>query len=524
MTTIRTEREAKFEGSGVFDPGALRGLPGVARIREEAAEELDAIYYDTADLRLLTHGITLRRRRGGHDAGWHVKMPKPQAHRGNREIHAPLKAGKAGAVPPELARRLAAFARGGPLTPVAHVRTHRRRHVLLDKKGRPLAEVAQDRVAAQVLGTERLGAAAKQDSADTSTRLTHWFEIEVELEDGGPRLLDAAARRLADAGWYPSPSAHKLDHTLAEELPAARERAGASRRKVRPGSAGEAIMRRLDQQVTALLDLDPGVRADEADAVHGMRTASRRIRNLLRSHRRLLDRDRTEPVVRELAWLSSLLAPARDHEVLADRLPDHMLRLGPEHRAAARRIGKQERERHDTAWRTAVLALDEPRYFALLDALDALRADPPLRRRARKPALAQLSKAAARDHHRLARRIAAAQAAPAGEERDVALHAARKAARRVRHTAETALPYAGKRARRLRKRAKAVQQVLGEHQDAVVARAALPTLAVDAHRAGANTFAYGLLRARQDDLAERAGHALPHAWHKARKRRLTRLT
>jgi CHAD domain-containing protein len=582
MTTIQAEREAKFEGTGVFDPQGLRQLPGVARLREETAEELDAIYYDTADLRLLTHGVTLRRRSGGHDAGWHVKLPKPPSEGGNREIHAPLNAGKAGDVPPELARWLAAYARGGELIPVAHLRTHRRRHLLLDKKDRCLAEVAEDRVAAQVLGTERIGegrpgktsvatqkpgatqkpvagqaeagkseagrpeagtagagkngapksragrtgtgraASAGPDSAGTTTRLTHWNEIEVELEDGGPELLDAAARRLADAGWHPSPSAHKLDHALAEELPAARWRDGGTGARVRPGSAGEAIMSRLDQQVMALLDLDAGVRADEPDAVHRMRTASRRIRNLLRSHRRLLDRTRTDPVAREMSWLTSLLAPARDHEVLATRLPDQARHLGAEHVATAKRIGKQERALHDAEWRTAARALDGARYFALLDALDALRAEPPLRRKARKPAAPQLRKAAERDHRRLARRIAAAATAPAGPERDQALHSARKAARRLRHTAETALPYGGKRARRLRKRSKAVQQVLGNHQDAVVARAALPSLAVAAHRAGANTFGYGLLHARQTELATAAHERLAPAWRKAGKRSLTR--
>jgi CHAD domain-containing protein len=583
MTIIRAEREAKFEGTGVFDPQGLRQLPGVARLREETAEELDAIYYDTADLRLLTHGVTLRRRSGGHDAGWHVKLPKPLSEGGNREIHAPLSAGKPGDVPGELLRWLAAYARGGDLIPVAHLRTHRRRHLLLDKKDRCLAEVAQDQVAAQVLGTERLTAspsgaarpgagpfdmgkpatgksgpvssgaaksgaarsstaksgAAKSgpgrkgpglppsggaDSAGTSTRLTHWFEIEVELEDGGPGLLDAAARRLADAGWHPSPSAHKLDHALAEELPAGHGRDVGTGRRVRPGSAGEAVMARLDQQATILLDLDPGVRADEPDAVHRMRTAARRVRSLLRSHRRLLDRTRTDPVARELAWLISLLAPSRDHEVLAARLPEQLRGLGAEHTATAKRIARQERELHDTAWRTAVRALDEARYFALLDALDALRADPPLRRRARKPALPQLRKAAARDHRRLMHRIAAAEAAPAGPERDQALHAARKAARRARHTAETALTYAGKQARRLRKRTKALQQVLGDHQDAVVARAALPSLATAAHRAGADTFAYGLLHAHQTDLAEEAHQRLAPAWRKARKRSLGRLS
>lgn len=530
MTTTHAEREAKFEGTGVFDPQELRRLPGVADLREETAEELDAIYYDTADLRLLTRGVTLRRRTGGHDAGWHVKLPaQPGDGGGSREIHAPLRAGKAGHVPRELARRLAVHARGGDLVPVAHLRTHRRRHLLLDKKGRLLAEVAQDQVAAQVLGAERIGTGAVADgSAGTSTRLTHWFELEVELEDGRPALLEAAARVLAAAGWHPSPSAHKLDHALAEELPASytsgeRDRKRPARGgRPRPGSAGEAVMARLDAQVTVLTALDPGVRADEPDAVHAMRTAARRIRTLLRGHARLLDRTRTDPVVSELAWLTSLLAPARDHEVLAVRLPAHARKVADAYGAdvpglggLAKRIARQERALHDSAWRAAVETLDGARYFALLDALDALCAEPPLRKKARRPAVEQLRRTAARDHRRLVRRIAAAESAPAGSERDLALHAARKAARRARHTAETAVPYAGKKARRLRKHSKAVQQVLGEHQDAVVARAALPALAADAHRTGATAYGYGLLHAYESARLQAAERRLPAAARKA---------
>ncbi|MYS24890.1 CYTH domain-containing protein, partial [Streptomyces sp. DvalAA-14] len=154
MTTSHIEQETKFEGPGVFDPDGLRRLPAVREVREEKPEELDAVYYDTADLRLLAHGITLRRRTGGHDEGWHVKLPGGRGER--REVHAPLRAGKAGHVPAELNRHLKAYTRGAALLPVVHLRTHRRRHLLLDKRGRCLAEVAQDRVAAQVLGTERL--------------------------------------------------------------------------------------------------------------------------------------------------------------------------------------------------------------------------------------------------------------------------------------------------------------------------------------------------------------------------------
>jgi CHAD domain-containing protein len=120
--------------------------------------------------------------------------------------------------------------------------------------------------------------------------------------------------------------------------------------------------------------------------------------------------------------------------------------------------------------------------------------------------------------------MAAADRAGPGPERDRVLHSARKAARRARHTAETAVPYAGKRAGKLRKRTKALQVLLGEHQDAVVARAELSDLAGRARAAGQDTFTHGRLHARQDHLAGEARAAVPAAWRRARKRKLVRFT
>jgi CHAD domain-containing protein len=406
---------------------------------------------------------------------------------------------------------------------------------VLDRRGRRLAEVAQDRVAAQVLGPERLrtggsppgtspGDGSTASSSGTSTRLTHWSEVEIEKDAGDAKLLRAAARELKAHGWRPARTPRKLDHALATVLPAGFGRPRQDR-TTRPGTAGDVVMRRLREQLGVLLALDAEVRADEPDAVHRMRTTSRRLRNLLRSHRRVLDRERTDPVADELRWLTGVLAASRDHEVLAERLHAQARRLrAPADAGLARTIREQEQALHEEAQRTALAILDGSRYPALLDALEALAAAPPLRAgRARKPALAHLRKVVARDHDRLARRMAAARKATPGPEQDQALHAARKAARRVRHTAESALPYAGKRADRLRGRAKRVQEVLGEHQDAVVARTELPELAARARGAGHDTYGYGRLHAHQDQLAEAARAALPAVWRKAARRKLVRL-
>ncbi|MBL0780350.1 CHAD domain-containing protein, partial [Streptomyces albidoflavus] len=98
------------------------------------------------------------------------------------------------------------------------------------------------------------------------------------------------------------------------------------------------------------------------------------------------------------------------------------------------------------------------------------------------------------------------------ETRDHALHQARKAAKRARYAAEAARPALGKPAKRYRKHVKAVQQLLGVHQDSVVAREALRQLAVEAHGAGESAFTWGLLYGREQARAEAAERELPGVW------------
>jgi CHAD domain-containing protein len=110
---------------------------------------------------------------------------------------------------------------------------------------------------------------------------------------------------------------------------------------------------------------------------------------------------------------------------------------------------------------------------------------------------------------------------PAGEERDLALHEARKAAKRLRYATEATRPALGKPAKRLQQRLKKVQQLLGEHQDTVVSRPVLRQLAGQAHVEGANGFTYGLMHAAEADRAARAERDLPARWGKMRKRKNT---
>ncbi|MQS11139.1 CHAD domain-containing protein [Streptomyces kaniharaensis] len=284
-------------------------------------------------------------------------------------------------------------------------------------------------------------------------------------------------------------------------------------------TVGQVLLARIEAQAKVLAGLDDAVRADEPDAVHKMRVACRRLRSALRTYRRLLRTGATDALVGELRWLAGALGRARDREVLAERLAARARELpaecGPERVAAElERWGGAEYRR---VWPEVVAALDSPRRRALGDGLAAFLASPPLRGRADRSATPELARVAAREQRRTGDRVRAALDAE-GEERDQALHEARKAAKRARYAGETAAPAVGRAAERYAERMKAVQEVLGEHQDAVVAAAAL----VGQAGASGEPFGYGVLYGRQLAEAEAARERLPRVWDRASRRKLAR--
>ena len=149
MATEIRETERKYEAPPGTSLPDLDDLPGVAAGSGPEEQRLEARYYDTEDLRLIRSGVTLRRRQGGSDPGWHLKLPEGGDSR--REIQLPL-ARATRQVPKELGRLVRAFTRGEALAPVAEIRTVRHRLVLLDEAGDSLAEVVDDDVSASTHG------------------------------------------------------------------------------------------------------------------------------------------------------------------------------------------------------------------------------------------------------------------------------------------------------------------------------------------------------------------------------------
>jgi len=496
MAADSTETEIKYEAA----PGAVMPsfgeLPQVARTEDAADEQLDAEYFDTEDLRLIRAGITLRRREGGHDAGWHLKLPAGDQSR--REIMLPL--GRARKhVPAELARLVRVHTRGRELVPVAVIRTARRRQLLLDSAGGQLAEVARDDVTAQAIGG-RAG-------------LSRWHEVEVELTGGSRDILDAADKLLQRHGLSRAGQFAKLARAI--DLPAPEPR---RRRRTGPAApAGDVLVGYIEAQVATLKALDPMVRGNEPDAVHQMRTTTRRLRSALQSFTRFFSHSEAEQLTGELRWLGAVLGEARDAEVLAAHLVARLGQLNAEQVVGpvADRITGHFASIGAHAQAKIAEALDSPRYFAVLDHLDQLIAAPPVTDLADRSAVEVLPAAVRRTYKKTSRRMRRALRAPEGERGDVALHRARKAAKQARYAGEAVVPAFGNVASRFARRMKKLQAVLGEHQDAVIARQAVRELGMSADQAGENAFTYGLLYDRDDQEAGRLRQRARRTWRTA---------
>lgn len=300
-------------------------------------------------------------------------------------------------------------------------------------------------------------------------------------------------------------------------------------------TAGDALLAYLRQQLSELRRREPGVREQQPDDVHQMRVAARRFRSLLASGRPLFDDGAVDPLRDELRWLSGLLGAARDPGVVHERLASLLaqepeaLRFGP----AALRIDEELDSLTAAGFDAALEGLRSERYTHLLAALEQFLSAAPLSPKAAVAPGTGIGKLVARDERRLRRAAAAlpSRSDDGTEVRDAALHEVRKAAKRLRYSAELAasLPTepgggseAGKtaakkrhrRARRSAKSARKIQQLLGLHQDSVVARARLAELGGRALRSGENGFSYGRLHAKEEALAAASERAFLKLWKK----------
>ncbi len=504
MTDADPEVELKLAIHGAFSLPDLTDDAAVAEVRQDASQDLWATYWDTADLRLARHGVTLRRRTG-EAAGprWTLKLPlrddgaEPANGDGilaRREIE--MK-GPADRVPERAADLVTAYARTEPLTEIAKLRTRRQVWSLLDGAGTVVAELDDDEVSVMEHGR-------------TISRFR-----ELELESRG--LEDADLQRIAgllrSAGAVDAEPIPKVVRALG---PAATAPADAAPLEIGPDrTAGAAVRAALTDAVDRIVRNDAGMRMGDGESLHEARVGTRRLRSHLRVFRPLLDASWADALDSELRSLARQLGEVRDLDVLVERLGEVVADLHPVIDPLLDDLGRRRE-----ASRGALLErLRDDRYPALLERLVAASAAPRHLRVAARPAGSALPPLFERAWKRLAKH----GGAMTREWTDPDYHRLRILAKRARYAADAIGP-ALDDARRdgadgIRKRLAALQTLLGEVQDAATARDEILAAAARHPDNGPFNLAAGIALERESQRAAAARAAAPDAWRELRRPR-----
>jgi CHAD domain-containing protein len=485
-TSLYLEVERKFDVGESTSSPSFAGIADILRVEQLPTQTLDAVYYDTPARDLASNRITLRRRTGGDDAGWHLKLPAgPDAR---TEVRAPLGTANGSEedshddVPGELLDVVLAIVRDRPVAPVARITTTRQVHQLYNGDDAALAEFCDDQVTASRV--------AAPDAPEVEQRWREW-ELELTQPAANTELLDKLSDRLLGAGATPAGHGSKLARVL-----------GTTPKDLAAHTA-DPLHRAVAEQLDELLVWDRAVRAEADDAVHQMRVTTRKIRSLLQASPDSFGLSDDTSILDELRELANVLGEARDAEVLAERYRGALDKLPPKlARGPIRgRLIDGAEERYRAGLRHSLAAMRSPRYFRLLDALEAVVATTPPTDKGSGPVAVAAAGKKVRKAAKAARRAA-------DEDLDEALHRIRKRAKRLRYTASAA------GAKTVSKRAKRVQSLLGDHQDCVVSREHLKEQADAANTANEDAFTYGLLHQQDSDLARERRQQLEPALRK----------
>jgi CHAD domain-containing protein len=288
-------------------------------------------------------------------------------------------------------------------------------------------------------------------------------------------------------------------------------------------SAGRIVHDRLLELVDRLAIYESRIRHQEPGGVHKLRVTLRRLRSLLATFAPLFDAATVVGLREELQWVAGEMSGARDAAVVRTRLT--ALASTVEQRAVVEKINS-ELDADDPASVDALVAtLDSERYGEAFRSLNAFVANPPWEAATATMTEDTLRDLVLRDWRRLRRRAHAAREVIDRTQRQAALHEVRKAAKRLRYSAESLVPVRRRDARRLVAGAKRVQVSLGELQDSVIARATLSAASERDSWDAEERLVIGGLYAREQRIAARAEDRYTRAWKRlARKKNRQWLT
>ncbi|ANE04467.1 CYTH and CHAD domain-containing protein [Corynebacterium crudilactis] len=535
------EVETKFSVSESTQIPHLEAIADVDHIDHTEIHHLSAVYFDTADLRLTRAKITLRRRTGGNDDGWHIKFP---GSIGRREVQAPLDGeGATENTPPrELLGHVRAMIQGRELLPIAQVENERHMSYLADSEGTVIAEFCDDHVSTV---SHLPGGIRKQ-----------WREWEFELVDGTREeeaimtLLQSAQSILTSAGAFVSKSPSKLVSALDDSINHAPQPPQMA--QLDKNDPARGVLSAIATNAHKIAEYDPRVRADEYDSVHQMRVATRELRSHLQTFEGILGGEDYLNLEKELKVLANILGRARDAEVVEERLSNLIdTEVGDSIEDETKQellqdLGAEYQREHERV----VRALDNDRYTDLLQSLEKLLVDPPLVVEIPEPEETvseidpQSVEADAPDLEALDEEYSpgtsALEEAPQEVkkvdatlvllehldkahvklvklekkarsqwddlaipmlEREENFHNVRKAAKKLRYSAEAVGKATSVDTKKLYKACSSLQSVLGDYQDAITSRDELLRRSQAARRQNRDTFAYGVLYQHEQTLS-----------------------
>ena len=435
---------------------------------QEATRSMQAHYYDTPRLSLLRWGVTLRRRTGGGDDGWHMKLPQWSNTSASTRDELRIERDDT-SVPFELTAIIAPLLRRQDLELMAEVRTEREPFTIKNSQGVSLVEVVDDHVAVHREGN-----------------VVSFREVEVELLDGSPDAITAAhevCARVQSAGGEPS-SVSKAAQALGKhageppDVPLIDHPDPA-------GVAVDALQAIFSGYVRALLLADVDMRRGIPDSVHQMRVACRRLRSALKTFRPILDPDAVTFLREELAWLATELGEVRDTEVQLQALA-----FAIEDEDARSFVTETLNARMRAAQSSALAAVRSDRHDFLLEDLIILVAEPPVSAAAFDAADSTIHRCVRRTWRRLSRSVSATTAKSPADD----WHRIRILAKQARYAVEAAAPLFGDDYKRLGKSLAWVTDTLGSKQDAQVSISTLHEIAQSAP--GPVAFQLGVQAAR----------------------------
>ncbi|HXL67197.1 MAG TPA: CYTH and CHAD domain-containing protein [Xanthobacteraceae bacterium] len=299
-----TETEIKL----LVQPGDLTGLRHHPLLRpafgKSVKSRLNAVYYDDRHRTLRERGLTLRVRQMGKQRIQTIKALNGSDPARRAEWETEIKGAR-----PDLSK-----AAGTALEP------------LLEKKVRgPLEPVFETRIARTAFplhfGRSDIVVALDQGKIDTGRASLPISEVELELTRGKLADLFQLALRLNES--VPLKLSYATKSARGYALVEGRTGGGAIANDLHlpariPAAQGFRLI--AHECLRHLVDNFPGVAHGDAEALHQLRVAIRRLRTAISLFRDVVAGEETQAIAAELRWLREVTGPARDLDVFIDEV------------------------------------------------------------------------------------------------------------------------------------------------------------------------------------------------------------